>query len=172
TLFGCDQALVTNLLTHVKGLLIHANAIVHNGNGFLLAGTTGSGKSTLTQMMEKEGFQVVADDRMIIKMETNHDAVMHGSWFHGTTPTISKGRHHLTSIFFLEQADENKIIPIEHPQEKISKLLQSVVRPHVQAKAWNNLLDTVEELILSIDCYRLKFDLSGDIILSIKKIVK
>jgi hypothetical protein len=169
TLFGCDQVLISRLLTDRQGMVLHSNGFVRNGKGSLLAGTSGAGKTTLTQMLKTKNFQIVSDDRTIVKMEENQ-AVMHGSWLHGTTPVITNSSYPLNSVFFLEQADENKIIPVHKNNEKISSLLQAVVRPHITAEEWNTLLDNVEKLVKHVACYRLLFDLSGNIIKILKEI--
>ena len=172
TLFGCDQALISHLLATRNSILVHANALVYKDNGFLLAGPSGAGKTTLSTMLEKHGFQNIADDRIIITAEKNSPPVMHGSWFHGTTAMVSTAQHRLRSFFFLEHAHENSIIPIEDTRKKIGCLLQSVVRPCIQCHEWNRLLLTLDNLAGSVPCSYLKFDLSGNIINTIKNIFR
>ena len=99
---------------------------------------------------------------MALKVEQNK-TMMHGSWLHGTTPLVSKGIQHLDTIFFLEHADMNQIIPIHKNDEKISFILQAVVRPHITAENWNKLLEAVENMLKTVKCYKLLFDLSGKI---------
>ncbi len=163
TLFGCDQILMSRLLADRAGFVIHSNGFVQNRKGKLLAGPSGSGKTTLTGMLRQNDFQIAGDDRMIVTIEDDR-AVMHGSWLHGTNSVISRGRHPLESIFFVEQAGENKIFSMEKNSEKISNILQSLVRPFIPASEWQFLLRNVEKLVRSVDCYRLLFDLSGNII--------
>ena len=163
TLFGFDQLLITNLLVGRQGMILHSNSFVHKGKGKLLAGISGSGKTTLTKMLSKKGFHVTSDDRMIVKVDKNKTN-MHGSWLHGSTPLFSKGVHHLDTIFFLEQSHKNQIIPIHDTYEKIRSVFQSIVRPHIAADSWHNLLATVENMIKTVNCYRLLFDMSGKVI--------
>lgn len=163
TLFGCDQILLSRLLTGRQGVVLHSNGFIHNGRGNLLAGISGAGKTTLSKLLKAKGFPIVSDDRTIVRIEDSQPFI-YGSWLHGTTPVITNGRHPLGSIFFLEQAKENKIIPLNTSHEKIAGLLQALVRPYTTAQEWNRLLGTVENLVESIACYQLLFDLSGDII--------
>ena len=51
--------------------LIHAAALARNGKGLLIPGFTGSGKTTLSIALLREGFRFLGDDRTFIKKETD-----------------------------------------------------------------------------------------------------
>jgi len=51
--------------------LIHAAALARDGKGVLIPGFTGSGKTTLSIALLREGFQFLGDDRTFIKKEAD-----------------------------------------------------------------------------------------------------
>ncbi len=163
TLFSCDQVLITRLLNHRHGVLLHSNAFLSGKAGYLLTGPSNAGKTTLSTMLENREHIIVSDDRTILKLHGGQ-VRMHGSWLHGTTPRTHRGMHTLDAMFFLEQDKKNEILPIDNVNQKIGGLLQAVVRPHSPKKEWEQLLANIEEIANNVPCYRLLFDLSGDIV--------
>jgi hypothetical protein len=57
------------LSTEEDLLLIHASGLIHNNQGRLFAGFSGVGKSTMAGIWERNGAQVINDDRLLIKKE-------------------------------------------------------------------------------------------------------
>ncbi len=169
SIFGCDQIIVSKLLATRKGALLHANGFVVNNQGFLLAGPSTAGKTTLSGMLREKGFQMFSDDRAIVCFE-NDQCTMKGSWFHGSTPVTSTGSFPLKGIFFLKHARENIILPINSGPKKIGAVLQSLVRPHITTQEWQSLLGTIEKISRYIPCYELRFDLSGAIVSLISRL--
>jgi hypothetical protein len=59
-------------LVRSRGLyLIHAAALARDGKGLLIPGFTGSGKTTLSIALLREGFRFLGDDRTFIKKEAD-----------------------------------------------------------------------------------------------------
>ena len=163
TLFACDQVLITRLLNQRQGALLHSNGFLFGKAGCLLSGPSNVGKTTLSRMLEDRGHSIVSDDRTIVTL-TENQIQMHGSWLHGTTPRTHRGTYVLNAMFFLEQDQKNVIIPITNTNQKIGRILQAVVRPHSPKKEWEELLRNIEAMVKTVPCYRLLFDLSGDIV--------
>ncbi len=170
TIFGCDQIIMSKLLSVRQGLLLHANGFVANNKGFLLTGPSTAGKTTLSGMLRENGFKIFSDDRAIVRLE-HGKWYMEGSWFHGSTPVTSTERFELGGIFFLEHAKENIISPMDFSQKKLGSILQALVRPHITPKEWEAVLVTVETLGRNIPCHKLRFDLSGDIVSRISHLI-
>lgn len=68
------------LSTEEDLLLIHASGIADNGAGRIFAGFSGVGKSTMAGIWERNGAQVINDDRLLLKKEKD------GSWRMYNTP--------------------------------------------------------------------------------------
>jgi hypothetical protein len=67
-------------------------------------------------------------------------------------------------MMFVEQADENRVIPLEDKMEIIKRLLPRVIRPVESAEWWYRSLALVGELAKEVPCYRVRCDLSGHIV--------
>ncbi len=161
TLFNSDQILFSKLLCDKKGLILHSNGFDVFGNGILLTGESGAGKSTLSKMLKNRGFQILCDDRMFVKQKDKF--YLYGNWCHGTVPDVSSIIVPLKAIFFLEKSKHNLIQQIDNKTIIFTQLLTSVVRPFLSRKEWNSTLITLEEIVDSTRCYKIKFDLSGEI---------
>ena len=55
-------------LLDAKTTLLHASCVSINGNGVLICGSSGSGKSSLAINLIALGAELVADDRTIVRM--------------------------------------------------------------------------------------------------------
>ena len=170
TLFNSDQLLFSKLLCDRKGLILHSNGFDIFGNGILLTGKSGAGKSTLSKMLKKRGFQILCDDRMFIKQKDKF--YLYGNWCHGTVPDVSSITVPLKAIFFLEKSKNNLIQKIDDKKTIFPQLLTSVVRPFLSRKEWNSTLITLEAIVDSTRCYKIKFDLSGQICQIIDELFK
>lgn len=161
SLFNSDQILFSKLLCCREGLILHSNGFDINGNGVLLTGESGAGKSTLSKMLKNKGFQILCDDRMFIKK--NETFFAYGNWCHGTVPDFSSTQAPLKGILFLEKSKTNMIQKITSKNEIFQKLITSVVRPFLNREEWDSTLKILEEIVDSTSCYKIKFDLSGEI---------
>lgn len=57
-------------LLHQRGMLaMHASSVKKGGKGFLIAGTSASGKSTLSAGLLKKGYSIISDDISVIALE-------------------------------------------------------------------------------------------------------
>ena len=162
TLFNSDQILFSKLLCDRNGVIIHANGFDIGGNGILLAGVSGAGKSTLSQMLKKRGANILCDDRMFVRRDEDIFNI-YGNWCHGTVPDTSALSAPLKAVFFLEQADENLLEKIEDRNAVTHRVLQALVRPFLSLDGWTQTFQTIEAFVRKVSCYRLQFDLSGDI---------
>ena len=62
------------LILHQRSLMpLHANAIVHRGRAFALAGHSGSGKSTLAAWFHDRGFPILSDDVCVVRVDGSGD---------------------------------------------------------------------------------------------------
>ncbi len=162
TLFNNDQIMFAPLLCNRNGVILHSNGFDINGNGILLAGISGVGKSTLSRMLKRNGFKILCDDRMFLTRDT-FDFWIHGNWCHGTVPDTATGYAPLKAILFLEQSSINTIEQIQDRKSVVHSLLHALVQPFLVPSGWEKTFDIIKEIVKRVDCYRVKFDLSGDI---------
>ncbi len=161
TMTPTDQILLAALLADRSGCYLHSDGVNMGGKGFLFVGHSGAGKSTIATQL-KDRCEILCDDRMIVR-KWDGRFFIHGNWSHGTMPVVSAGSAPLSGIFFLEQADENRIVPVKNRMEIITKLLACLIKPLVTKEWWEKMLTLVEDLADSVPCRRLRFDRSGDV---------
>jgi len=159
--FASDQILIARVLADRQGFYLHASGIIFNGEGLLFIGHSGAGKSTMLKILRDEG-EILCDDRMIIRKHSDEYRI-HGTWSHGELPDVSPASAPLKGIFYLEQAEENNITPIEDRQERLSRILSYIIKPLQTADWWEKIIDVVGSVAAQVPAYHLKFDLSGDI---------
>jgi len=162
TLFPTDQVILARLLAEREGCYIHASGVVLNGKGFLFVGHSNAGKSTMAMMLKGKA-KVLCDDRMIVRRWPDGFKI-HGTWSHGDVPDVAADAAPLKAILFLKQNRENRLIPLDHPQQIIGTLLACVIRPLGTADWWNKTLTLVDIMAWEVPCYYLHFNKDGGVI--------
>lgn len=162
TLFTTDQIILARILADREGCYLHSSGVVFEGKGLLFVGRSGAGKSTMVTMLKNRA-EILCDDRMIARRW--QDGVrIHGTWSHGDVPDVSAGSAPLRAIFFLEKAQENRLIPLDNKREVIKKLLDCLVKPFVTVDWWDKMLSLLERMSYEVPYYILRFDKSGRVV--------
>ena len=65
---------------------------------------------------------------------------------------------------FLEQAPENKLIPVDNRKEITLRLLACLITPFETTDWWAKTLRLVEKITCEVPCSVLKFDRSGAVV--------
>ncbi|TWI68188.1 hypothetical protein LZ24_02562 [Desulfobotulus alkaliphilus] len=171
TLAPTDQIFLSRVLADRNGCFLHSDGIKLDGSGFLFAGHSGAGKSTIATLLQDKA-EILCDDRMIIRKKRSDDRYhIYGNWSHGTLPIVSPASAPLKALFFLEQSPDNAILPLDSRMDAIQRFLAVLIKPMVTRDWWEKMLDLAEDIVDSVPCYRLKFDKSGDIYQHIRKLV-
>jgi len=158
TLFPTDQILLARVLADREGCYLHAGGVALEGQGLLFVGHSEAGKSTMVTML-KDKAEILCDDRIIVRKE-QEEFHIYGTWSHGDVPNVSAASAPLRAILFLEQAAENRLMPITDRREISRRLLGCLIKPLVTADWWEKTLTLVEELV-QVPCYVQRFDRSG-----------
>jgi hypothetical protein len=170
TLFGTDQILLARVLPDKQGCIFHSAGMIIDGNGFLFVGHSGAGKSTIVDLLRTEG-EILCDDRNIVRRFPEEWRIF-GTWSHGDIPDVSPSSAPLRAIFLLEQAPENRIIPIEDTREIVRKLPFYIVKAFVTADWWDKTLTLVGRLAREVPIYRLRFKKSQSVIEVLKPLMR
>lgn len=108
--YPLDELLVLNLLSQGRGGEVHACGIVDAaGNGYLFAGQSGAGKTTMARLWQEEsGVTILSDDRIILRQE-GKQTWMYGTPWHGEAKLASASRAPLKHVFFVRHGQKNSL---------------------------------------------------------------
>lgn len=169
--FSTDQIWIARLLADRGGCYFHSAGAIVNGKGFLFVGHSDAGKTTTTQMLIEAGenassaldVEILCDDRNIVRRWPAGWRV-YGSWSHGDIPLVSAASAPLHAVCFLEQANQNKLIPLTGRREVLHRMLAYLIKPFQNAAWWHQTLDLVEDLVGAAPYYQMQFTKSGEIV--------
>lgn len=162
TRFPTDQILLAQVLADREGCYLHSAGIKMGADGLLFVGHSDAGKSTISTLLRGHG-EILCDDRIILRRRPEGFRIF-GTWSHGDVPDVSPASAPLKAILFLEQAPENRLVPLENKRESNRRLLACLIRPFVTADWWDKTLTVVERIAHEVPCYRLRFDRSGEVV--------
>ena len=169
------QVLLINYLALIKkdGIFVHGMGVKSlDKDGFLFAGKSGAGKTTLAKIYHNNSQELVLNDDRIIVRKMNNNFYIYGSPWHGEFSDYLEShieRASLTSIFFLKKAKENSMKSISI--SKGFKYLYPAMFPtfwDYKGTQWISLF--LIELLSKVDCFRLKFKKDKSVIGFVKKI--
>ena len=150
------ELLMVNYLAQGRGIIIHGCGIKKNDRGFLFAGESGAGKTTMARIWSQESdVEVLSDDRTIIRKKDDH-FVMYGTPWHGEGKFGSPGSVKLDQIFFINHARENSIMKSNNAQS-VTQFLQCSFPPFWDTAGMEYSMDVFSELAAAIPCQLLSF---------------
>lgn len=161
TMMPTDQIILTRALLPFQASILHSTGLDIKGAGYLFVGHSDAGKTTLSQLLRPHG-QLLCDDRNIIRKE-NGRFQLYGTWSHGDLAEVAPGPAPLKAICFLEQAEVNRLVPVDGHKEAFGRLAGCLIRSSTTADWLQASLDLLDEAAQTVACYRLQFDKSGDV---------
>ena len=103
-----EMAVSGHLSLNKVGIVLHSACISWKGKGYLFAGVSGSGKSTMSELWGKEGGEEVLSDERVIIREHNGDLWAFGTPWHGTSELHRNTGARIEKIFFIGHGKKNK----------------------------------------------------------------
>jgi hypothetical protein len=156
------HALATNifLLQHSfishQGLVIHAGGGSIQGKGMVFAAPSGTGKSTLTQLLlSSPQNRLFSEERLIIRL-VDADWNVWGTPWSGENNIARNESAPLSALVFLSQSEKTKITELT-PSAGLHRLLQVVSIPWYSEEWTNKGLAVCESLIQDIPMFELAF---------------
>lgn len=140
-----------------QGLYLHASAVAVNGRAYLFSGTSGTGKSTHTQLWK----QLLGDKACVFNDDKPALRYINGTWYAYGTPWCGKDginqniKVPLAGICFLKQAEHNKIQPLD-TEEALKRILKQTTRSYSKKEHLLLVLENLDKLIRRIPIYELE----------------
>lgn len=159
--YPLSELLMVCLLAQGRGLMVHACGILDRGKGYLFAGNSTHGKTTMARIWKDRSI-VLNDDRIVLRQH-NGRFWMYGTPWHGDYNAVSPEGVPVEKIFFLRHAESNTI---ERKKGGIASamVLTRCFPPLWDAEGMRFTLDFCSQLVDVIPCYELGFLPSEDVI--------
>jgi hypothetical protein len=157
-LYQVYYTLLQSQKPQLKSFLVHASGVSKNGSGYLFAGRSGSGKSTIATLSSQE---TVLNDEIVIVEEQNHEFWIRSTPFNGTFKNKKNAGALLRSVFLLEHAKENYLKALSKAVF-LGKFMREVV-PSIsllsmeKEKAFSEMMDFCSQLVEKVPVCQLGF---------------
>lgn len=152
--YPLSHILTICLMARGRGLMMHASGIDCDGEGYLFAGNSGHGKSTMARLWHGKG-DVLNDDRIVLRRR-NGQFWIHGTPWHGDYHEFSPHAVPLKKCFSLSHGTANHAVPLSGV-ETCSRLLTRSFPPFWDSDGMAFTLEFIAELVGHVSCYDLAF---------------
>lgn len=153
-LFPLTEVLMVCLLSQFDGLMVHACGIADGGKGYLFAGKSTNGKSTMAGLWRDQA-RILSDERIIIRRRNGRFWIFGTPW-HGELNLFSPHGVPLDKLFILEHGRANRAVP-EEPGLGLSELLARSYLPFWDADWMGQVLGFARDLVADIPPRTLAF---------------
>lgn len=165
-----DRVLFVNLVTHGLGLMLHACGIEHNGRGYIFAGPSNAGKTTLSRLWAMTSEATILGDECLILRKQGEQFWVHGTPWVGEANLFSPLGVPVERVFFIRHSQQNSIEPIP-PHRAAERLLsQSILTPY-DPFAVQSGLDLCLDFVSQIPAYDFGFIPDESAVRLIQKVV-
>ncbi|MBE6934273.1 MAG: hypothetical protein E7462_04385 [Ruminococcaceae bacterium] len=133
------------LLEKYNGVMLHGAVIEYNGQGYMFAAHSGTGKTTHIRLWEQcfgQSVRVLCGDKPFVRLTQNGEVVVYGSAWRGKEGMGYNGKCRLAGIYLLNRAQENRIFPATTVQK-----LQGLMHAALFEKDLQQVFLTVAEEI-------------------------
>ncbi len=120
--------MVDKLLLPYKRVILHASAVIHNGEAILFTAPSGTGKSTQAFLWEERlGAEIINGDKVIISTDGDRP-VAYGGPVAGTSRIFRDICAPIKAIVYLHQGETNRVRPLDQRHSFMNLYSQVVKR--------------------------------------------
>ena len=157
--FCIDKSLMLMYAFRTAGMgtmEMHASVTVKDGRGFLFLGKSGTGKSTHSQLWQKNipGTHLLNDDNPIVRI-VDGKVWVYGSPWSGKTPCYRNEEFPVGAFVKIKQAPHNEIHKLL-PLESFAALSSSTSGLRAIRSVTDSLFETLSSVVESVPCYLLE----------------
>ncbi len=150
------RSLISFLLLHSGGFMLHSAGLVKNGKAYLFLGKSGAGKSTLAKLAAAAGTEVISDEINLLRFEGGRFRV-YGSPFWGEMRSDGRqGNWPLGGIYLLGKAKANTVSPAAG-RVALKFLLRCLVNFSKGPGTAELVMKNASRLLVKVEFRRLEF---------------
>jgi hypothetical protein len=125
-----DRVLFVNIVGHGLGIMLHACGIALDGKGYVFAGPSDAGKTTLSRLWAEYSHATVLGDECLILRQHQGQFWVYGTPWVGEAGLFSLLGVPVEGLFFLHHAGQNLLssTPLGRAAEQL--LAQSILTPY------------------------------------------
>jgi hypothetical protein len=151
-----DLAVSGHLNINRIGIILHSACIALRGKGYLFAGVSGAGKSTISEIWQKDSeAEVLTDERVIIR-EIKGELWAFGTPWHGTSEIHKNMGASIEKIFFIKQGKENRARQISKT-DAANRLMVRCFPTFWNREGMQFAVDFCSRITQEKECYKLEF---------------
>jgi len=160
--YPLDQHLAMHFLASRQGALIHSAGIGCGEKGFMCSGVSTAGKTTISRLLIDDGrFEVLTDDRVILRCGDDDSVTMHGTPWTGEGQYATAGVSMLSAMFFLNKDKEVRADRLS-AADTVARLLPVTSVPWFDEGLMAGTLKTLEAVAQRVPAYDLHFTKSSE----------
>ena len=107
-----DLAVSGHININRIGIILHSACVSTGGRGLLFSGVSGAGKSTISELWQKDPGSVVLTDERVLIREKDADLWAYGTPWHGTSVIHKNLGVPIDRVFFIKHGGINRIWPL------------------------------------------------------------
>jgi len=150
--YPLDGLMLYYLTVRSGDIFIHGSGVKINNRGYLFAGVSGKGKTTIAQLWDMAGATVIHDDRLIIRNIYNRFVMYNTPVYNNETQRSSP----VDKIFLIDHGKANKIITIGK-SEALSLVMANCIQHLWNPSIIESLTEALDKLTSETDIGRLFF---------------
>jgi hypothetical protein len=155
--YPLDELILTNYLARGRGVEIHACGVIdRSGAGYLFAGHSGAGKTTVARLWTDEpGVIILSDDRVVLR-PVDGRIQMYGTPWHGDAQLAAPAAVPLNRIFFLQHGRSHQIAPVKGALAA-ARLFSCAFVPFYSGAALDFTLELLNIITTAVPCHAFSF---------------
>ena len=135
-----------HLLLPLDRIILHASAVIHEGEAILFAAPSGTGKSTQASLWEAHlGAEIVNGDKVIVSADGDRP-MAYGGPVAGTSRIFKDIQAPIKAIVYLHQGKENELAPLDR-RHAFMALYSQAVKSHDDGAFNRSLLPLIERIV-------------------------
>ena len=149
-LYPLGPIIMQYMVVNSDAIMIHAACVFDGKKGRIFSGFSGAGKSTMSKIWGEEGYQIINDDRLLIRRQGDDFFVHNTPMHYADNPKCAP----LNGIFLIHHSPENIIKNIDGAVA-VSKVMAFCIQNNFDSTIVMNNIKTISDVCAKTPVYSL-----------------